>query len=375
MAQPLARRKLGRSALTVPILGIGCSPFGNRRRTVAEDDVRSAVDAAIAIGASYFDTAPYYGFGLSERRLGDALRAHDGYILSSKVGRLLRPDRSVKCGKARSGFFSPLPFSPVFDYSYDGVMRSYEASLARLGLARIDILLVHDVGEFAHGDAHEERFRELMDGGYRALDELRSHGDIAAVGLGVNEAAVCERALSAADFDCFMLAGRYTLLDPFGAGRLLAACEKKGVGVILGGPYNGGLLASRKERDADLVYDYRAAPPDIVARLRAIERIGDALGVNVAAAALQFSLAHPAVTTVVVGLDRAQRVNATRDLLGAPIPAAFWQALKDERIVPSGCPVPPGAPAVDRLQDKLCAVPRAEITDNNGRNGNNGRMS
>jgi D-threo-aldose 1-dehydrogenase len=341
----LEHRPIGATGLTVPILGVGCSPFGNRNRRLTSADVDATVAAALAAKTSYFDTAPYYGFGLSERRLGDALRGvpRDSFVLSTKVGRLLVPDVDIDTSGSRNGFLSPMPFTPVFDYSYDGVMRSFDASLHRLGMARIDILLAHDIGAFAHESDHAAYFREFVGGGFRALTSLRASGAIRAFGLGVNECGVCEEMLDAGNVDCFLLAGRYTLLDQSALDRLLPRCVDSGTRLIIGGPYNSGLLAGGTRRTGTLTYDYHPATPEVLNRVRAIEQVCDSYAVPIAAAALQFPLAHPVVSAVVPGIGSAERVRQTRELLEHPVPRAFWETLQQRRLVDARAPLPAAA--------------------------------
>jgi D-threo-aldose 1-dehydrogenase len=339
---PLQHRPLGRSGISIPILGIGCSDFGNRARRLPPRQVDDAIASAMAHDIRYFDTAPYYGFGLSERRVGDALRGYDrqSYLLSSKVGRRLVPDGSIDTSEPRNGFHSAMPFRPEFDYSYDGVMRSWEASLQRIGLARIDILFVHDIGAFAHGDDHDRTFREFADGGLRALQELRQAGEIGAFGLGVNECAICEQVMDLAEVDCFLLAGRYTLLEQGAADRLLPRCAAAGTSIIIGGPYNTGLLAGGTRRTGALRYDYGPAPEGILKRVRELEAVCDTFGVPLAAAALQFPLGHPSVAAVLPGVGSAERVAETRSLLDFPIPQGFWISLRGKGLVADQAPLP-----------------------------------
>ncbi|MGA1810724.1 aldo/keto reductase [Sphingobium sp. WW5] len=271
----LQRRPLGKTNLTVPILGIGCSTFGDRARKLPYEQCKATVDAAFAVGADYFDTAPYYGFGLSERRLGDAIRDIRNHqtILSTKVGRLMVPDVSLDTSSPRNGFHSSMSFRPEFDYSYDGIMRSFEASQHRLGLARIDMLLVHDIGSFAHGSANGGHLSALLDGGMRALQELRSNQLISAVGLGVNEIEICDDILKHADLDCILLAGRYTLLEQAGMETLFPTCAARGTAIIVGGPYNSGLLAGGTRRSGELRYDYGPAPQAILERVMKVTSV------------------------------------------------------------------------------------------------------
>jgi D-threo-aldose 1-dehydrogenase len=325
-------------------LGLGCASLGNLYRPITDADARAVVDSSWVAGIRYFDTAPHYGFGLSERRLGDALRARPSreFQLSTKVGRLLEPDDQADVSTLRLGFASPMPFRGRYDYSYDGVMRSYAASLQRLGLARIDILLVHDIGRLTHGDDNDRHFRDLAEGGYRALDELRAAGDIAEIGLGVNEWEVCEAAMTIGRFDCFLLAGRYTLLEQEPLDHFFPACAAHGASIILGGAYNSGILATGTRRGGDIHYNYEPAPPEIVARTRRIEEIADAHGVTLAAAALQFPLAHPVVRSVIPGVGSAKRVVDTVALFEEPIPADFWSDLKTAGLIATAAPVPTG---------------------------------
>lgn len=325
-------------------LGLGCASLGNLYRAIDDKRAAETIDAAWAAGMRYFDTAPYYGLGLSERRIGDALRGHPRgeFLLSTKVGRLLDPDASVPSPSERHGFIDPLPFTVRYDYGYDGIMRSYEASLQRLGLARIDILLVHDIGRTTHGDDAARHFADLSQGGYRALDELRRAGDVSAIGLGVNEWQVCADAMAIGRWDCFLLAGRYTLLEQEPLHGFLPRCQAHGARIIVGGAYNSGILATGTRRGGPLHYDYKPAPPAIIDRVARIEAVCDAHGVTLAAAALQFPLAHPAVASVIPGLDDASRVRQTIELSQELIPGAFWRDLRDRGLLDPEAPVPAG---------------------------------
>ncbi|WP_298394550.1 aldo/keto reductase [Sphingobium sp.] len=324
-------------------LGFGAAAIGNLYRAIPDMDAQAVVEAAWDAGLRYFDTAPHYGFGLSEKRLGAALADLDPQgeaILSTKVGRRLDPAPDADLSQQRQGFVSPEPYQSVFDYSYDAVMRSYEASRRRLRRDRIDILYVHDIGRFAHGDAHEARMRELMEGGFRALTELRNAGVVGAIGLGVNEIAVCEEIMARADIDLILLAGRYTLLEQAPLDSLLPLCGEKGVRIILGGPFNSGILAQGVRHGGAVHYDYGPAPADIVARVGRMEDICADYGIALGAAALQFPLAHPAVATVIPGIGSVRHLQSALDLMGQPIPPAFWQALKSEALIDARAPVP-----------------------------------
>lgn len=324
----MEQRAIGRSGISVSRLGVGGAPIGNLYRRVSDQEAALTVQAALDAGISYFDTAPYYGFGLSERRLGDALRGQRGIVISSKVGRLMRPLRGHVGDEERDGFCSALPFEPTFDYSRDGILRSHEASLQRLGLARIDILLIHDIGAVTHGERDAATFAQLTDGGgFRALEELRDGGTIGAFGLGVNEWPVCMRAMQHTQLDIVLLAGRYTLLDRDAGREFLPHCLREGIAVIAGGVFNSGILATGT-RGATPYYNYAPACEKIVARVARLESICDAHRVSLPAAALQFTLAHPGITGAILGLGSPQQVCAAIASYRARIPVEFWRDLR-----------------------------------------------
>jgi D-threo-aldose 1-dehydrogenase len=330
------KRRVGRTSVEVTELGLGCATLGGSRVAVSRQEAEAIVGAAWAAGVSYIDTAPYYGAGQAERCVGDAMRwvPRDEWVLSTKVGRLLRPSRTPAENIERR---QPLPFDPVYDYSYDGVMRSFEDSLQRLGLARIDILYVHDIGAMQHGqEAHPGLMRNLRDGGYRALEKLRAAGAVRAIGIGVNEREVLLEAMEWGDWDAFLLAGRYTLLEQAPLEDLIPKCEKAGTSIVVGGPLNSGILAGRD------TWNYKAAPPEIVARVNAIEEVCDNHRVSLAAAALQFPLAHPAVAAVIPGPRNVEEFHANVRLLRYPIPAALWADLRDAGLLHPDAPTPAG---------------------------------
>lgn len=328
-AHRIQQRPLGNTGLTLPSIGIGCSDMGNRNRVRLQTEAPETVAAALHAGMDWFDVAPYYGLGLAERRLGDALRPVERarYKVSTKVGRSLRPSGTACTTQPRHGFHTPMPFEVAFDYSYDGVMRSWEASLHRLGLAKIDVLLVHDIGAYAHKDQHASYWRQFVEGGLKALQELRAAGSIKAFGLGVNEVEVCHQVLDLAPVDCILLAGRFTLLDHDNALPLLDRCAACGVGVIAAAPYNAGLLAGGTHRAGTLRYDYAPASPAVLDRLARLEACCMRHEVPLAAAALQFAQGHPAVTSVLPGVSGQGRVADTLALAATDIPAAFWHEL------------------------------------------------
>ncbi len=325
-------------------IGLGTAPLGNLYHAISSEQADATVASAWAAGIRLFDTAPHYGQGLSERRLGDALRdrPRDDYRLSTKAGRLLVP--AGHAGE-RHGFRSPMPFDFRYDYSYDGIMRSYEDSLQRLGLDRIDILLVHDIGTMTHGENNSAHFQSLLDGGYAALRELRDSGQVKAIGLGVNEYEVCEQALRYGDYDCFLLAGRFTLLEQACLRHFLPLCQRRGVSLLIGGVYNSGILATGTRTAQAACYNYAPAPPDILARVARIEAVCEDYGVTLAAAALQFPLAHPSVSSVIPGLHSPAQVDQTLQLLHESIPADFWRTLKAQGLLQSDAPVPVDAAA------------------------------
>jgi D-threo-aldose 1-dehydrogenase len=338
----IALRELGATGLKVTELGFGTAPLGNLFRPLPEETARATLAAAKAAGFGYYDTAPFYGFGLSERRLGDALRGRKDIILSTKVGRLLKPvPGPVDENIARHGYATPMPFEPVYDYSYDAVMRSFEASLQRLGLSRIDILYIHDIGRLTHGDENEARMAELTRrGGLKALEELRATKVISGFGIGVNEIPACLEVMTHARLDVILLAGRYTLLEQTSLDELFPRCEAAGTAIVVGGPYNSGILAVGTKSGAPLFYDYEPAPPQVIEKVRKIEAVCDRHGVPLAAAALQFPLGHPLVASVIPGLDSPQRVEQTLSLYGHKIPTGLWQDLRHEDLLHAAAPIP-----------------------------------
>lgn len=334
------RRQLGRSGLEVPVLGFGGAPLGNLYRALADEQAHATVRAAYDSGMRLFDTAPLYGYGLSEHRIGEALRWEDreSFVLSTKVGRLLKP---VPPREAKGGLFKQiLPFKEDYDYGYDGVLRSVEDSLQRLGLSRIDVLLIHDVDVWTHGseEARLRRFREVMEGGYRAMVELRQAGVVKAIGAGINEVRACLDFARAGDFDCFLLAGRYTLLEQEALDTLLPVLAERHMSLLIGGPYNTGILATGAVEGA--YYNYAPAPPEILDRVRRIEAVCARHKVRLASAALRFPLGHPNVATLIPGARSPQEVEENQAIFEAPIPADLWAELKQEGLLRADAPVP-----------------------------------
>jgi D-threo-aldose 1-dehydrogenase len=337
--KPTDKRKFGRSGLEVTAMGFGTAPIGNQFRVVPEDDSRAVIKGAWDAGLRYFDTAPMYGHGLSEHRLGEVLRAYprNEYVLSTKVGRLLKP---VPAGGLTSPFWLEMPpFEVVHDYSYDAVMRSFEDSMQRMGQSRFDILFIHDIDVWTHGpDLQKQYFRTAMDSGYKALEKLRSEGLVSAIGVGCNEWQVCEAALRERDFDCFLLAGRYTLLEQDALDTFLPLCEERNVAIVLGGGYNSGILATGPVKGAH--YNYAEAPEPILERVRKIEAACKAFGVPMKAAALQFVLAHPAIPTNIPGTRTRNHLEENIALISHPIPGEFWAHLKDKGLIRADAPTP-----------------------------------
>ncbi|HZI84275.1 MAG TPA: aldo/keto reductase [Casimicrobiaceae bacterium] len=321
---------------------LGGAPLGNLFRPISDRSALALVRYAHAAGARYFDTAPHYGHGLSERRLGDGLRefARDDYVLSTKVGRVLEP--SDDAPSAQHGYADTLPFVQRYDYTAQGVRRSLADSLQRLGLARIDLAYVHDIDRDTHGDAHSRRLADALDGGLPALAALKAEGAIRGYGLGVNDVAICREVLRHADLDVILLAGRYTLADQSALPELLPECQRRGVAIVLGGPFNSGILATGTHpRDGSTPYfDYAPAPAAIVDRVAAIERVCTEFAVPLTAAALQFPLGHPAVVCVLPGARSAAEFDENLRLARYPIPAAFWHTLRDRKLIDERAPLP-----------------------------------
>lgn len=337
---PTTLRPVGRSKLKVTRLGFGAAPIGGFRFRIDEIDAIETVIAAYDGGVRYFDTSPFYGYGRSELRIGAALRERPrgDLVISTKIGRWMRP---LKQGEKVEGLREHgLPFAPTFDYSYDGVHRSIEQSLLRLGMNRVDIVFVHDVDFWTIGNRTvlEQRFADTMNGAYRALDELRQQGVIGAVGVGLNEADMCARFVRAGDFDCVLLAGRYTLLEQGALDDFLPLAAERRVSIMIGGPFNSGILAGAVKPGAK--YDYQDAPAPILQRAHRLELVCARHGVPLAAAALQFPLAHPAVAAVIPGAISAAEVQANIAHLGHAISGELWAELRSENLLDPRAPVP-----------------------------------
>ena len=328
------KRRVGRTALEVTTLGLGGASLAGIFSAVPAQQARDTVTHALNAGINYLDTAPQYGLGRSEHLVGDVLRERrGGVVLSTKVGRRLKPVSPEQQDKGN--WVDPLPFDQVYDYSYDGVMRSFEDSLQRLGLDRVDIVYVHDIGVATHGvEGNKPLWAQLAGGGYRALRELRDGGVIQAIGLGVNEWEVLMDAFALGDWDVFLLAGRYTLLEQTALSPFMTTCLERGASVVVGGPFNSGLLVGGDK------FNYAKAPPEVVSKVRAIEAVCAEFGVPLPAAALQFPLTHPAVCNVLPGPRSPDELDGILAWWDPSIPAELWSELAKRGLLAEGTPTP-----------------------------------
>lgn len=337
---PSQKRRLGRVDLEVTAFAFGAAPIGNIFRPITEQESDAMVQHAWDAGVRFYDTAPMYGHGLSELRTGHSLRwkRRDDFVLASKVGRVLKPARRDTIDFAP--WVDGAPFTMHFDYSYDGTMRSFEDSLQRLGLERMDVCFIHDIDVFTRGAEQPAVFEQAMDGCWRALERLRSEGLVKAIGVGVNEWQVCHEALKRRDFDCFLLAGRYTLLEQDALDEFLPLCEQRGAAVVVGGGFNSGILATGARPGAK--YNYAPAPQPILDKVARIEAVCAAHGVPLPAAALQFVVAHPAIPSFIAGTRTVEQLRQNLAWFSHPIPADFWADLKRRGLLREDAPVPAG---------------------------------
>jgi len=338
----LAISERARGILASGVPGLGGAPLGNLFRALPDGEAVDLIGHAYGAGVRYFDTAPHYGHGRSERRFGDALRAmpRDTYLLSTKVGRLLSPRSDAP--RDQHGYADTLPFVQHYDYTGHGVRRSLDDSRQRLGLARVDIAYVHDIDVATHGDQHAARLRDALDSGLPELARQKAAGAIDGYGIGVNGVAICLDVLRHADLDVILLAGRYTLADQSALPALLPLCEQRGVAIVIGGPFNSGILASGAHpADGSRPYfNYAPAPPDVVARVAAIEAVCGEFDVPLKAAALQFPAGHRAVVNVLPGARSGAELDDNLALARHPIPADFWRTLRERRLVDPQAPLP-----------------------------------
>jgi D-threo-aldose 1-dehydrogenase len=331
--------RLGKGALEFTELGFGTAPVGGLYRPVSGDEAHATMTRAWDGGVRYFDTAPLYGLGQSETRLNRALAGKSGFIVSSKVGRLLRPTRAGELRDGIGKWFDVPNRKEIFDYSYDGVMRSVEFSLERTGLDRIDLIYAHDLDIFTHGSAEamQARLDEFMAGGYKALVALRDQGVIRGFGAGINEWQPAQWLVERGDFDIFLLAGRYTLLEQEALDSFLPLCLARGVGIVIGGPYNSGVLATGARAGA--FYNYSPAPDWVLAKVAKIESLCAAHNVRLVDAAFQFPLLHSAVVSIIPGGQGVTEVEANLRAASAVIPASLWHDLKDQGLMRQDAPI------------------------------------
>ncbi|AWW36409.1 aldo/keto reductase [Streptomyces cadmiisoli] len=320
---------LGRSGVEVGPLAFGGGGIGNLYTAVTDEQAHEAVAAARRRGIRYFDTAPHYGLGLSERRLGEALRQYprSGTTISTKVGRRLEPADGIGDDLA-NGFAVPATHRRVWDFTADGIRRTLEASLERLGVDRVDVVYLHDPDDHA-----EQAFRE----GYPALEELRAQGVVGAIGAGMNQTALLTRFVEDTDVDVVLCAGRYTLLDQSALTELLPAARRRGTSVVIGGAFNSGLLADPRPGST---YNYAAAPPELLGRALRLKSVAEGHGTTLRAAALAFCAAHPAVASVLVGARSAAEVDDCAEQFHRPPPPSFWRELRETGLLPPEAPVP-----------------------------------
>lgn len=337
-----ARRRVGKTLLELPVFGYGSAHLGELYNRVDEADSRATLDAAWDEGVRYYDTAPWYGRGLSEHRLGGFLRTKPRaeFQITTKVGRTLQRPKNLEAFN-RAPWTGGLNFEVNFDYTYDGVMRSYEQALQRLALDTVDAVVIHDLDDIFLGDRLAGHENQLFDSGIRALEELKASGDVKAYGMGVNKGETLETTATRLDIDFALVAMPYTLLDQASLHSGMAACVKRDVSVIIGAPFASGILATGSQAGAK--YAYGDASAEIQAKVRAIEVVCKAYDVALPTAALQFPLAHPAVVSIIPGAARKSEVNQNIASLAVSIPAAFWADLKDRNLIDKDAPVPVGS--------------------------------
>ena len=327
----LERKTLGKSGIEVTRVGLGCASLGGMYGDLPEEQAHEVVRRALSLGINVIDTAPLYGYGKSEIRIGRAVqgRNRSDFVLATKVGRLLVPKEEGGDTSQDANWGTESPLRPKFDFSYDAVMRSVEESLKRLQTDRIDILHIHDP---------DNHYEQALRGAYPALDKLRSQGVIRAVSAGMNQSEMLARFAREGDFDCFLLAGRYSILEQGAMDELFPICAKKNIGIMLGGTYNSGILASNLSVGAK--FNYADAPADVLERARGLQTVAARHRVSLKAAALQFALAHPQVTCIIPGTRVPDRVNENLKLVDEPIPSEFWTELKRENLIRQDAPVP-----------------------------------
>jgi D-threo-aldose 1-dehydrogenase len=348
-----SRRRVGNTALELPAFGFGSAHLGELYARVAEEDARATLDTAWSLGVRYYDTAPWYGRGLSEHRVGAFLRtkARSEFRLTTKVGRTLHRPRDPLTFD-RSPWVGGLSFEVKFDYGYGGIMRSYEQALQRMGIDTVDALLIHDLDEAYFGERYKSHLADLRDSGMRALAELKASGDIQAIGMGINTGHALEAIAPTVDLDFVLVAMPYTLLNQSSLHTGMAACAARGIGVIIGAPFASGILATGPGGKAR--YDYAVASAEVQAKVLALQEVCREHGVSLPAAALQFPLAHSSVVSIVPGAARASEIAQNVAALCAAIPEAFWAALKARGLID------PEAPTPDRSRQPQSSGPKTE---------------
>src|SRR4051794_8243543 len=339
---PFERVTVGATGLTLTRLGLGAAPLAGLYREVRDEDAVSLINHAWDMGVRSYDAAPLYGYGNGERRMGAALhdKPREQFAFSTKVGRLAIPrdqvpagadvDRQLRGSVEDAYYKGTPPVRMVFDYSYDGVMRSVEESLRRLDLDRVDILYIHDP---------DDHWDEAIGGAWPALRRLRDEGVVKAVGAGMNQVEMLIRFARETEMDLFMVAGRYTLLDPSALDELMPLCVERGIGVVIAGVMNSGILA---DPGPNATFNYQPAPPEWIDRARQLREACEELGVPVKAAAVQFAMAHPAVVSLIAGVRTVEHLDDYPDLMQVPIPGSFWDELRARRLIPESAPVPAG---------------------------------
>jgi len=329
----MKRRRLGRTDLELTELSFGTAAIGNLYRPVTRDHAMATLTAAWEAGMRYFDTAPFYGQGLAERRVGDFLQGkpRKDFVLSTKVGRILTP--ITDCSSPDNGFVDALPFSVNYDYSYDGIMRSWEDSLTRLGLTSVDILFVHDLesDSFA-GDDYAAHLETFITSGIHALRDLKASGRIGAFGLGVNQVSACVNVMDRVSIDCILMAGRYSLLDRSATGKLMEICADSRTAMVIGGVFNSGILATGARPGA--TFNYTEATAEIMEKVDQMDAVATEHGVALPAAALQFPLRDPVVASVLIGTAKAQSLRRNLDLFEQEVPDALWPRMDDIALRP-----------------------------------------
>ena len=332
------KRQLGNTDINLTAIGFGGAPIGGLFENLDERTCYDILEETYNSGINIFDTSPLYGYGLSEHGLGNFLKTidEDSYFLSTKVGRYLTPAKKNEIDRGR--FEGGLNFTPHLDYSYDGVMKSFEQSLHRLATSKIDICLIHDVDRYTHGDQVDHYFKIAMSGAYKALTQLKEEKIIKAIGIGVNDADMCKRFAEAGDFDCMLLAGRYTLLDQSALDDCIPIAEEKNIGIILGGVFNSGILA--KGIGENITYFYQTIPDNIKKKYNEISIICERYNVSVPSVALQFCYANKSISSMVVGMDREDQIKNNISSLSTNIPNDLWEELKNKNIIDERCALP-----------------------------------